>query len=98
MLSTQPPLINIATLSLLWYSHVMKSAFQIIAFTDRLKPDGSTVTEIYAATTDTAEQARALAVKRLPAGWKVTITPGFMYAPAAVKGLPRDELHPMSRE
>lgn len=74
---------------------LMKTAFQILAFTDRHAPDGSTVTEIYAATTDTAEEALALAVERLPAGWKVSVTPGFLYAPGAIEGLPRGELHPM---
>lgn len=74
----------------------MKTAFQIIAFTDRHAPDGSRVTEIYAATTDTSEEALALAIERLPLGWKVSVTPGFMYAPGAVEGLARGQLHPMS--
>lgn len=76
----------------------MKTAFQIIAFTDRHEPNGSIITEIYAATTDTSQEALALAVERLPAGWKVSVTPGFMYAPGVVEGLPRGELHPISCE
>lgn len=74
----------------------MHYAFQIIAFTDRRNSDGSPVIEVYAATTDTAEEALALAIERLPTGWNVSVTPAFQYSPAVVDGIPRGELYPVS--
>lgn len=73
----------------------MSDAFQIVAITDRLDEKGQRQVEIYAATTVTAEDALALAKKRLPVGWDVAITPNFRYASNVVGGLEPDELHQM---
>ncbi len=62
----------------------MNTAFQVIVITDRRTDDGRSEAWLYVARTRTAEQALALAKERLTSGWTITVTPGFLYAPAVV--------------
>jgi hypothetical protein len=73
----------------------MPNAYQIVAMTDRRTEAGEREVEIYAAIADSPEQALTLARERLPVGWDVALTPGFLYAPAAVDGIEPGELHQM---
>jgi hypothetical protein len=62
----------------------MNTAFQVVVITDRRTDDGRSEVWLYAARTQTAEQALALAKERLTPGWTITVTPGFLYAPTVV--------------